>query len=127
MSNMNPKDRDRRVRAMLLRDGALCHYCKIILVEENTTVDHVIPKARGGCNAIVNLVLACEPCNQARADMSYGKFAERMREAMLLPGPLVRPLGGPARIKQKKKIHLAKLKHRPFEKLVDLPTPEKVS
>lgn len=118
MSNMNPKDRDRRVRALTLRDGERCHYCKIKLNAENTTVDHVIPKARGGGNAIVNLVLACEPCNHARADMSYAKFAQRMREALAAPGPLVRPLGGPARIKQKKKIHRAKLRHKPFENLI---------
>lgn len=118
MSTMNPKDRERRVRALTLRDGGNCHYCKVVLDVTNTTVDHVIPKARGGSNAIVNLVLACEPCNHARADMSYIKFAQRMREALGAPGPLVRPIGGPARIKQKKKIHRAKLKHQPFENLV---------
>lgn len=104
MSNMNPKDRERRIRALTLRDGARCHYCNIKLTFDSITVDHVVPKARGGSNAIVNLVLACEPCNHSRADMGYKKFAERMREAMLAPGPLVRPVGGPARIKQKKKL-----------------------
>lgn len=32
------------------------------------TLDHVIPRCRGGRDSLDNLVLACEPCNNAKAD-----------------------------------------------------------
>ena len=32
------------------------------------TLDHVLPRARGGSDAIANLQTMCRPCNQAKAD-----------------------------------------------------------
>lgn len=35
------------------------------------TIDHVIPKSRGGTNAARNLRPTCRPCNSAKSDRSY--------------------------------------------------------
>ena len=44
--------------------GFPCHYCG----EASTTRDHIVPKASGGSNGRFNLVPACRPCNQKKAD-----------------------------------------------------------
>jgi 5-methylcytosine-specific restriction endonuclease McrA len=49
--------------------GGRCHYCETPLHPFRTfTVDHVIPRCRGGTNALSNLVGACPSCNGEKAD-----------------------------------------------------------
>jgi 5-methylcytosine-specific restriction endonuclease McrA len=45
------------------RDGNKCVYCG---ASENLTVDHVIPKSRGGHHTWDNLVTACMKCNNKK-------------------------------------------------------------
>ena len=52
------------IRAKVLRPGSRCHYCGA----PATTVDHVIPKAKGGTDAMSNLVPACARCNSSKRD-----------------------------------------------------------
>lgn len=49
--------------AVKRRDGR-CAYCN----GRPETVDHVLPRSRGGRTTWLNLVAACFPCNQAKAD-----------------------------------------------------------
>ena len=51
-------------RGILERDEHICQYCG----KKANTVDHVIPKSRGGSAAPNNLVAACLACNQKKAD-----------------------------------------------------------
>jgi len=57
-------------RYVFLRDDYLCQYCNINMRHRKDiiTVDHVIPKARGGKSNYVNCVTACKPCNQRKCD-----------------------------------------------------------
>jgi hypothetical protein len=48
-------------RAALMRDNFTCQYCDES--SEVWTVDHVIPRSRGGSNNRQNLVCACPECN----------------------------------------------------------------
>ena len=50
------------------RSYGQCHYCGCHLTMETMTLDHVIPRSKGGTSDILNLVAACKPCNQAKAD-----------------------------------------------------------
>jgi 5-methylcytosine-specific restriction endonuclease McrA len=45
--------------AVLLRDGRLCVYCG----GRADTVDHILPRCRGGGDTWFNLVAACQSCN----------------------------------------------------------------
>lgn len=52
-----PKKRRKRVYE---RDGHRCVECGST---DDLTLDHIIPLAKGGTNAEVNLQTMCEPCN----------------------------------------------------------------
>lgn len=52
--------------AVLARDGFQCRYCGA--VEGILTFDHVMPASAGGNNKTANIVVACEPCNNKKAD-----------------------------------------------------------
>lgn len=60
------------LRAMLVkRFGRCCQICSKPLVAGEMTLDHIIPKCRGGSNTIENLRIACAPCNNARHDNNH--------------------------------------------------------
>jgi 5-methylcytosine-specific restriction endonuclease McrA len=50
-------------RNIFERDKNTCQYCGRKLPKMELTLDHVIPRARGGIDSWDNLVLACMPCN----------------------------------------------------------------
>jgi 5-methylcytosine-specific restriction endonuclease McrA len=53
---------------ILRRDGHRCQYCGG--TSAPLTVDHIIPRARGGPDTWENLVTACLPCNNRKRDHS---------------------------------------------------------
>lgn len=50
------------------RDRHLCAYCGEQYKDHQLTIDHVLPRSRGGKNTWVNTVSACKPCNVRKAD-----------------------------------------------------------
>lgn len=50
-------------KIQLLNQERFCHWCCVALTEENRSIDHVVPIARGGRHHPDNLVAACKPCN----------------------------------------------------------------
>ena len=46
------------------RDGGRCGYCDA----RADTVDHIVPRSRGGATSWENTVLACGPCNTRKRD-----------------------------------------------------------
>ncbi len=52
-------------RNILRRDGFRCQYCS---GREQLTVDHVMPKSRGGRHIWTNLVAACTRCNNKKGN-----------------------------------------------------------
>lgn len=53
------------LEGVLARDNGQCAYCGM---PGATTMDHVMPRSRGGPTDWLNAVAACEPCNWAKAD-----------------------------------------------------------
>jgi len=49
---------------VLRRDGRRCAYCG----KRADTIDHVVPRSRGGAHAWDNCVAACRACNSHKAD-----------------------------------------------------------
>lgn len=55
-------------RAVLLRDSFTCQYCGDQPGKERLTLDHIIPRSRGGRMDWENVVTACAPCNRRKAN-----------------------------------------------------------
>lgn len=58
------------------RDNYECVYCGENFDKKVLTLDHVIPKSKGGPNTWDNLVTSCKKCNNEKADLTleeYGK------------------------------------------------------
>ena len=67
--------------------GAVCAYCGKNMTSDEVTLDHVRPrKGQTAYDRPDNLVLACPPCNSAKADMPFLAFllARRSRGVYLL-------------------------------------------
>lgn len=78
-------------RTIILRDNCACQYCGRQLTREEATVDHVVPKSRGGVTAWDNVVCACRACNMrkgartlAEAGMSLLEPPERPKYLALV-------------------------------------------
>jgi len=50
-------------RNIFERDKNTCQYCGRRMPRSEVTIDHVIPRSRGGIDSWENLVLACVDCN----------------------------------------------------------------
>jgi 5-methylcytosine-specific restriction endonuclease McrA len=64
-----PRDAHRRKitrRAVFARDRWTCQYCGH--ERGNLTVDHVIPRSKGGSSSWENIVTCCAPCNRRKGD-----------------------------------------------------------
>ena len=56
-----------------LRDHFCCQYCGERFAPPDLTLDHVIPKSRGGPATWENLVTCCKPCNREKGDKSLAE------------------------------------------------------
>lgn len=54
--------------AIYARDGHRCVWCGLTAIDVQLTVDHLIPRSRGGGNEANNLVTACMTCNRDLGD-----------------------------------------------------------
>ena len=53
---------------VLLRDKYTCQFCRRVLPAHELTLDHVIPRSRGGHTDWDNLVACCHRCNNLKGD-----------------------------------------------------------
>jgi 5-methylcytosine-specific restriction endonuclease McrA len=63
---------------LFLRDQHECQYCSKQFVNEQLTIDHVIPRSLGGGTSWTNCVAACKKCN----GMKGNKLMKPIREAV---------------------------------------------
>jgi 5-methylcytosine-specific restriction endonuclease McrA len=67
-------------RGVLRRDAHRCAYCG----KAATTIDHVLPRSRGGADSWENLVACCLRCNNAKGDRTPQEMGWELR---LIPQP----------------------------------------
>lgn len=67
--------------ALMHRDSHRCGYCG----RRATTIDHVVPRSRGGAHAWENCVASCAPCNHRKADKLLGELGWDLRTPLVAP------------------------------------------
>ena len=84
-----PRDTHKRKitrRAVFARDGWECQYCG---ARTSLTVDHVIPRSKGGDSGWENIVASCAPCNRRKGNRLPREIEMHPRNAPKPPGPNV--------------------------------------
>jgi len=81
-------------RAVFARDGGRCVYCNA----PATSLDHVIPRSRGGLHVWENVVSCCGRCNHAKADRVIGELGWRLHRAPKAPTGLAWRILGTGRM-----------------------------
>jgi 5-methylcytosine-specific restriction endonuclease McrA len=64
-------------REIFLRDDHTCQYCGVRA--NDLTIDHVIPRSRGGQHTWENLVSACRACNHRKGGKTVQESRMRLR------------------------------------------------
>jgi len=72
-------------RTVYQRDHGLCQYCGGHVSAREFTLDHVIPRSRGGQHRWENVVTACVPCNQRKADRTPREARMALRKQPTRP------------------------------------------
>lgn len=62
---------------LLFRDNMQCQYCSKALTKATATVDHVVPRSKGGKDTWENTVIACLSCNQRKGDKTLQQAGMR--------------------------------------------------
>lgn len=79
--------RAERLVCALRRDGAICVWCSrpLPIGSAEASVDHLVPKLKGGPSWSENEVAACRRCNSARGHVAPLEWLRRCREQGLEP------------------------------------------
>jgi 5-methylcytosine-specific restriction endonuclease McrA len=84
-----PRDTHRRKitrRAVFARDDWTCQYCGS---RTQLTVDHVVPRSKGGTSTWENIVASCAPCNRRKGDLTPRQVGMRLTKTPRTPSPTV--------------------------------------
>lgn len=77
-------------RGIFARDGGRCAYCQ----GPAETIDHVVPRSRGGQHTWDNVVAACARCNHRKGDRTLAELGWRLHTTPTVPrGAAWRVLG----------------------------------
>lgn len=71
-------------RAVFARDGGRCQYCGAAA----ESIDHVVPRAKGGPHTWENVVAACRACNTAKRDRLLSETTMVLRRRPSVPREL---------------------------------------
>lgn len=84
-----PRAVKRRIsrRALFARDGWKCVYCGTSA--GRLTLDHVVPRSRGGDSVWENVVTACAPCNLRKGDRLLEELAMTLPRQPRPPAPVL--------------------------------------
>ena len=74
-------------RALFARDGWRCVYCGT--TNGRLTLDHVVPRSRGGESVWENVVTACAPCNLRKGDRTLEQVGMILHAQPRPPQPVL--------------------------------------
>jgi hypothetical protein len=63
--------------AIYMRDGLACGWCGTTIEDgARLTLDHCVPRSKGGSNKPTNLITSCFKCNSSRGNRTLISFAK---------------------------------------------------
>jgi 5-methylcytosine-specific restriction endonuclease McrA len=68
---MSPKQKRYKKNQLLRIYGDRCFWSGYKYPQEKLTIDHVLPRSKGGSNNLENPRLACRECNRSRGDSLF--------------------------------------------------------
>ncbi len=81
-------------KGILMRDNYTCIYCGArigdvvrgqVMVKADFTVDHIMPRSRGGKDTWINTAVACKRCNVQKADRTPSEAGMKLRWEPKMP------------------------------------------
>lgn len=72
-------------RNIFLRDNYMCQYCGCKPATSELTIDHIVPRSRGGRSTWENLVTSCRACNLRKGWSTPEECGMRLRKAPVRP------------------------------------------
>jgi len=70
---------------LMRRDNYECQYCGVRLNRKTGTVDHVVPKSKGGKHTWANVVAACKKCNNKKDNRTPVEAGMKLRCRPFVP------------------------------------------
>ena len=72
-------------RSVLARDEHQCQYCGVTLPPSQLSLDHVVPRSRGGLTSWENVVCSCVACNTRKGGRTPQEARMRLRKKPAKP------------------------------------------
>lgn len=76
-------------RNTYLRDNFYCQFCGKPLSMSEATIDHLMPRSRGGETSFYNCVTSCYPCNNKKDNRTAEQAGMKLRRMIKKDGELV--------------------------------------
>jgi 5-methylcytosine-specific restriction endonuclease McrA len=73
-----------KLRTTLYKQFPYCYYCGDLLTTKNRTIDHYIPRSKGGPSSVDNYVTCCFECNNQKGDLLPQEFEEIIKNRELV-------------------------------------------
>lgn len=70
-------------RTLMIRDNNKCQFTHCD--RKGTTIDHVMPRSKGGTNTWDNVVAACPKCNAKKADKLMSEIGWKLKKQPVMP------------------------------------------
>jgi 5-methylcytosine-specific restriction endonuclease McrA len=68
------------------RDDFTCQYCGSL---KKLTIDHIVPKSKGGKTTWKNVITACESCNMKKGNTDLENCGMTLRRQAYKPSPFI--------------------------------------
>ena len=69
------------VEQLIARDGPACVWCGRELWRRDLTLEHVVPRSRGGHMTAENALVACRRCNRRRGSKPVDAYVRQLLRA----------------------------------------------
>ena len=67
-------------KLVIEEENRICYICKSIMDIGDATVDHIIPKSRGGCDFRYNLACSCPRCNEDKKNLTLEEYIRHIEK-----------------------------------------------